>query len=58
MAKVKTDGHIWGLELIRCVCFSFRGNRAIFGWDIANFIFDLEKFKVKVTTKIDQNLIR
>ena len=42
MAKVKTDGHIWGLELIRCVCFSFRGNRAIFGWDIANSIFDLE----------------
>ena len=42
MAKVKTDGHIWGLELIGCVCFSFRGNQAIFGWDIANSIFDLE----------------
>ena len=42
MAKVKTDGHIWGLELIRCVCFSFRGNQAIFGWDKANSIFDLE----------------
>ena len=41
-AKVKTDSHIWGLEFNRCVCFSFRGNRTIFGWDIANSIFDLE----------------
>ena len=24
------------------VCFSFRGNWTIFGWDIANFIFDLD----------------
>ena len=30
------------LEFNRFVCFSFRGNRAIFGWDIANSIFDLE----------------
>ena len=29
MAKVKPHGHIWGLEFIRCVCFSFRGNRTI-----------------------------
>ena len=43
MAKVKSDGHIWALEFNRCVCFSFRGNRIIFGWDIANSIFDLEK---------------
>ena len=42
MAKVKPDGHIWTLEFNRYVCFSFRGNRTIFGWDIANFIFDLE----------------
>ena len=42
MAKVKPDGHIWGLEFIRYVCFSFRGNRTIFGWDIANCIFELE----------------
>ena len=30
------------LEFNRYVCFSFRGNRTIFGWDIANSIFDLE----------------
>ena len=35
MAKVKLDGHIWALEFNRYVCFSFRGNRTIFGWDIA-----------------------
>ena len=40
--KVKSDGHIWGLEFNRCVCFSFHGNRTIFGRDIANSIFDLE----------------
>ena len=105
MAKVKSDGQIWGLEFDRYVCFSFFGNRTIFGWDIANSIFHLEnsrwrswqgsnpivtfeawssigmfafrfvaighfwlryskfhiwplKFKVKVTTKIDQNPTR
>ena len=42
MAKVKPDDFIWSLEFSRCVCFSFRGNRTIFGWDIANSIFDLE----------------
>ena len=42
MAKVKPDGHIWDLEFNRYVCFSLRGNRTIFGWDIANSIFDLE----------------
>ena len=30
------------LEFNRYVCFSFRGNRTIFGWDIANSIYDLE----------------
>ena len=35
MAKVKPDGHIWALEFNRYVCFLFRGNRTIFGWDIA-----------------------
>ena len=43
MAKVKPNGHISALEFNRYVCFSFRGNRTIFGWDIANSIFDLEK---------------
>ena len=42
MAKVKSDGHIWGLELKWYVCFLFLGNRTIFGWDIANSAFDLE----------------
>ena len=42
MAKVKSDGHIWGLQFNRCVCFSFRGNRTIFHRYIANSIFDLE----------------
>ena len=42
MAKVKPDGYIWALEFNRYVCFSFRGNRTIFGWDIANYIVDLE----------------
>ena len=42
MAKIKSDGHIWGLEFNRYVCFSFRRNRIIFGRDMANSIFDLE----------------
>ena len=42
MAKVKHDGRIWGLEFNRYVCFLFRGNWTIFGWDIANSIFGLE----------------
>ena len=41
-AKVKSDGHIWALDFNRYVCFSSCGNRIIFGWDIANSIFDLE----------------
>ena len=43
MAKVKPNGHIWALEFNQYVCFLFCGNRTIFGWDIANSIFDLEK---------------
>ena len=35
-AKVKPD-----------VCFSFRGNPFIFGWDITNFMFDLENSSSK-----------
>ena len=42
MVKVKPDGHIWALEFKRYVCFSFCGNWTIFGWDIANYIFDLK----------------
>ena len=42
MVKAKPDGHIWALEFNRYVCILFHGNRTIFGWDIANSIFDLE----------------
>ena len=51
MAKVKPDGHIWALEFSRYVCFLFRGNRTIFGWDIANSIFDLEKSRSRSRRK-------
>ena len=47
MVKVKPIGHIWGLEFNRYVCFSFRGNRTTFGWDIGNSIFDLENSRSK-----------
>ena len=42
MTKVKSDGHIWGLEFNRYVYFLFRGNRTILGSDIAKSISDLE----------------
>ena len=42
MAKVKSFGHIWGLEFNQYVCFLFHGNRNIFDRDIMNSIFDLE----------------
>ena len=47
VVKIKTIGHIWGLGFNRYVCFSFRGNQTIFGWDIANSIFDLENSRSK-----------
>ena len=56
MAKVKSDGHIWALEFNRYVCFLFRGNQTIFGWDSKFHIWPW-KFKVKVTTKIAPNLL-
>ena len=49
--KVKPDGHIWAQEFNRYVCFSFRGNQTIFGWDIANSIFDLEKSRPRLRRK-------
>ena len=42
MVMVKPIGHIWGPELNLYIYFLFRGNGTIFGWDIANLIFDLE----------------
>ena len=47
MAKVKPDGHIWAIKFNRYVCFSFRGNLTIFGWNIANSIFDFENSRSK-----------
>ena len=29
MAKVKFEGHIWGLDFNQYICFSFRGNGTI-----------------------------
>ena len=55
MSKVKPDGHIWGLKFNRYVCFSFHGNRIIFGWDTANSTFNLENSvmaKVKLNVHI------
>ena len=51
MAKVKPACHIWAPEFNRYVCFSFCGNRTIFGWDIANSIFDLEKSRSRSRRK-------
>ena len=58
MAKVKADGHSWALEFNRCVCFSFHGKRTIFGWDIANSIFDLEKSRSISHQKSNQVIYR
>ena len=42
MAKVKPDGHIWSLG-VQSICLLFvPWQWTIFGWDIANSIFDLE----------------
>ena len=51
MAKVKPDGHIWGLVINRYVCFSFRGNRTIFLLRYIQFDIWPWKFKVKVMAK-------
>ena len=51
MVKVKPSGHIWGLEFNRYVCFSFCGNWAILGWDMANSIFDLENSRSRSQRK-------
>ena len=58
MAKVKPDGHIWGLELNRYVCFFVSWQLDHFWLRYNKFYIWPWKFKVKVTTKIDQNLIR
>ena len=56
MAKIKPDGPIWGLEFNRYVCFSFCGNRTIFGWDIANSIFDLANSTSRSQPKSNQEI--
>ena len=48
MVKVKPIDHIWGLQFNRYVCFSFRGSRTIFGWDIANSIIDLQNSRSRL----------
>ena len=55
MAKVKPNDHIWALELNRYICYSFRGNRNIFGWDITKFYIWPWKFKVMVMAKVKPN---
>ena len=57
MVMVKPIGHIWGLEVNQCVCFSFRGNRTTFGWDIANSIFDLENLRSRSRSWPRSNLM-
>ena len=53
MAKVRPIRHIWGLKCNRYVCFSFRGNRTTFDWDIySKFHIWPWKFKVKVRAKV------
>ena len=47
MTKVKPHGTNWGLDFNRYVCVLFRDNRTIFGWDIANFIFDFENSRLR-----------
>ena len=42
MAKDKPDGHIWGVEFNRYVCFWFQ---TFFGYDIANSICERTQFK-------------
>ena len=54
MAKVKPDGHIWGLEFNQYVCFSCRGNRITFSWDIKFHVWHW-KFNVKVMAKVKSN---
>ena len=36
------NGHTWGLEFNRYVCFSFHGNRIINVWDLANSYLTLK----------------
>ena len=51
MVNVKPDGNIRDLEFNRYVCFSLRGNRTIFGWDITNSIFDFENSRSRSQRK-------
>ena len=39
MAKVKIDGHIFGLQFNQYVNFPFYGNQSFFSWDIPNWLF-------------------
>ena len=45
MAKLISDGDIWGIKFNQYVCFLFHENWTIFGLDIVNSIFDLEDLR-------------
>ena len=51
-AKVKPHGHIWGLEFIRYVCFSFFWRSDHFWLRYSKFHVWPWKFKVKVRAKV------
>ena len=54
MPTVKLDDYIWRPKFNQYACFTFRGNRTIFGWDIANSIFDLENWRSRSRRKSNQ----
>ena len=51
MAKTKPDG-LDGLEFNQYICFLFRGNGTIFGWDITNLLFDIENSRSRSQRKL------
>ena len=51
MAKVNSIDRVYEQAIIQYTCFSFRGYRGIFGWDIANSIFDLENSRSRSRRK-------
>ena len=55
MAKVKTDGHIWGLKFNQYVCLSICSNQTILGCDIGNSLFDLENSRSRSQWKSQGN---
>ena len=52
MGEVKGQGHIVYPVSNRWTSFSFLINRTNHSWDMANRVFDLEKYEVKVKGEI------